>query len=482
MRKSFLPTALAAIAGLLAVMLLTPAGGVAWNTASQAVGVSKAGKPLRGPRGPRGFRGRRGLRGLPGAKGATGAAGPAGAAGAHGAAGARGATGARGPNGGLSVYCAAAQASPAVYRSAPCRARSQVVWGTGGVVGKSSSIAIGTDGFPVATFYDEGNHNLGFAHCVDPACSNPAGITTLDLGNDVGNTNSLAIGSDGNPVVSYYDATAQDLKVAHCVDPNCVSPVELNTPATTGNVGFGTSLAIGTDGNPVIAFMDFTQPFPLELKVMHCNDRACAGSNEVTNTVFNFGQNETPHVDASLAIGADGNPVIAFAKANELWVAHCSDVSCAATPQTRMLDPVGGLFPSLAIGRDGNPVLSFYNTSGSATWVADCNDPACAGSGDVKNLLDADSAYGRLAVGLDGNPVISVHRQNRLDLVRCNDVSCAGGNEQFSTMDGSAQVWPAANSIAMGVDGSPVVSYSDCPGFGPECNLKIARAAFVPGS
>jgi Collagen triple helix repeat (20 copies) len=485
MRKSLLPTAVAAIVALLAVMLLTPAGGVAWNTASQAVGASKAGKPLRGPRGPRGFRGPRGLRGLrglAGANGAPGAAGPAGAAGAPGAAGARGATGARGPNGGLSVYCAAAQASPSVYRSAPCQARSQVVWGNGGVVGKSSSIAIGTDGFPVATFYDQGNHNLGFAHCVDPACSNPAVITTLDLGNDVGNSNSLAIGLDGNPVVSYFDGTAQDLKVAHCIDPNCVSPVELNTPATTGNVGLWTSLAIGTDGNPVIAFQDQTSPVPFELKVMHCNDLACAGNNEVTNIVFSFGLNETAHVEPSLAIGADGNPVIAFDKANELWVAHCSDVSCAATPQTRMLDPVG-LFPSLAIARDGNPVLSFYTTSGTeGTWVADCDDPACAGTGDVKNLLAADSTYGRLAMGLDGNPVISLHRASHLDLARCNDVSCAGSNEQFSTIDSSTYIWPAANSIAVGVDGSPVVSYSDCPSFGPECNLKIARGPAVPGS
>jgi len=47
-------------------------------------------------------------------------------------------------------------------------------------------------------------------------------ITTVDdPDKKVGLWTSIAIGTDGNPVISYFDETAGALKVVHCGTPSC---------------------------------------------------------------------------------------------------------------------------------------------------------------------------------------------------------------------------------------------------------------------
>jgi hypothetical protein len=41
-------------------------------------------------------------------------------------------------------------------------------------------------------------------------------LTTLDSSGNVGQYSSVAIGTDGLALISYYDANNGDLKVAHC--------------------------------------------------------------------------------------------------------------------------------------------------------------------------------------------------------------------------------------------------------------------------
>ncbi len=48
-------------------------------------------------------------------------------------------------------------------------------------------------------------------------------LTTVDSAGRVGDNGSITIGADGLPVISYYDDTNKDLKVAHCADPACAS-------------------------------------------------------------------------------------------------------------------------------------------------------------------------------------------------------------------------------------------------------------------
>ena len=90
-----------------------------------------------------------------------------------------------------------------------------------GNVGQFTSVTLGADGLGLISYYDATNGNLKVAHCSNRACSS-ATLTTLDDTGDVGHYTSVTLGADGFGLISYYDATNGNLKVAHCSDRSCV--------------------------------------------------------------------------------------------------------------------------------------------------------------------------------------------------------------------------------------------------------------------
>jgi hypothetical protein len=90
-----------------------------------------------------------------------------------------------------------------------------------GSVGQYSSVAIGTDGLALISYYDATNGDLKVAHCADLACT-AAALTMVDSAGSVGQYSSVTIGADGLALISYYDETNGDLKVAHCSNLLCV--------------------------------------------------------------------------------------------------------------------------------------------------------------------------------------------------------------------------------------------------------------------
>jgi hypothetical protein len=90
-------------------------------------------------------------------------------------------------------------------------------------VGFYAAIAIGGDGLPVVSYYDETNGDLKLLYCDDPRCAGDesGNIQILDGAGDVGLYSSLVLDAAGNPVVGYYDFTNGDLKVLRCSNPRC---------------------------------------------------------------------------------------------------------------------------------------------------------------------------------------------------------------------------------------------------------------------
>ncbi len=301
---------------------------------------------------------------------------------------------------------------------------------TGGRVGEYASIAIGSDGNPVMSYRDNTNRVLKLAACTDPKCASTS-IVVVDDGNagvnSVGLDTSIAIGADGNPVITYHDATNGNLKIAVCNSPTCDDVITINVLDPIRD-GFSSSVAIGTDGNPIVAYNDYSDG----LIVAACGTPLCAGAPTITSLDAAQFSGREP----SITIGSDGNPLIAYhSYSTGLHLAACSNASCTEAV-TRDIDTDTGLtgtlgrYPSMTIGLDGNPVISYVDDRGAGDLVvAACTAPACAG--DVKiTALDAgsDPSYSTATViGTDGRPVVGylVNSPTKLKAAVCGNADCA---------------------------------------------------------
>ena len=150
-------------------------------------------------------------------------------------------------------------------------------------LGWFSSIAIGTDGNPVISYLDSINETLKVAVCDDPACES-ATVRTLGASSPVGSfvSASILIGTDGNPVISYFfnpgDSHTQidvgTLNVAACNDPSC-SSVTITVLDSSGVTGQSNAITLDTNGLPAISYYDRTNE---DLKLARCSNASCTSA------------------------------------------------------------------------------------------------------------------------------------------------------------------------------------------------------------
>jgi|GEM_PF-1066872 len=340
-----------------------------------------------------------------------------------------------------------------------------------GDVGNYTSITIGSDGLPVISYYDKTNADLKVAKCADAACSGTPTITTLDSIGVVGQCASIAIGADGLPLISYCGATSTVLKVAKCVDAACnVGTPTINTLDSDHN---WSSLAIGTDGLPVISYHSGYPNY--DLKVAKCVNAACSGTPTIT-TLDSAG---IVGYYPSIIIGTDGLPVISYYDNTNhtLKVAKCANAACGGPPTITTLDRAGdvGMSTSITIGADGLPVISYYDNTNHTLKVAKCANAACGGTPTI-TTLDSAGDVGRdtsITIGADGLPVISYYDYTNGDLkvAKCANAACTG-TPTITTLDSAGDVGQAC-SITIGADGLPIISYYDAT----NKTLKVAKCA-----
>jgi len=352
-------------------------------------------------------------------------------------------------------------------------------------VGKWSSIAIGTDGNPVISYYDATATSLKVAHCNDPAC-NSSSKTVVDNAGNVGRFSSIAIGKDGFPVISYHHVGVPippppgnlGLKFVRCTSIACTT----HAPALTLDGGqFNgqfTSLVIDSDGVPAISYYDGS---PQNLKLFICDDFEC-GPNEGagTGTAINLDITADAGKHSSMALGADRFLVISYYDVNaaNLKTAHCNGIPCAGF-NLQIIDGGGnvGQWSSIAIGTDGNPVISYYDATGTRLRVAHCETPNCTTFNNPKPIVDDFDFVGidvgrfsSMEIGPRGFPVISYYDDTNGDLkvAHCNNHVCSSATlTSVYTTGGVGQ----HTSMAIGEDGHAVISYYDVD----NGNLKVLK-------
>lgn len=297
--------------------------------------------------------------------------------------------------------------------------------------------------------------------------------TNVDTTGDVGIYDSIKIGADGLGVISYYDTTNHDLKVAHCSNVSCTSATT-TSPDTTGDVGQYTSMAIAPDGFPIISYYDVTNT---ALKVIKCGNADCTSGN-TTTTLDSQGANNTGQF-TSIAIGIDGFAVISYyyATGGDLYIKHCTNATCSTSDTATALDTTNttGQDTSIAIGTDGYPVISYYYATGLDLKFVKCNNLSCSSFATPVSLDTAqdDGAYSTMAIGTDGYPVIAYQQGTGtvgMKVAKCLNTGCTG-TPTLTIVDSTVVNVGAYTSLAMGQDGYPVISYKDST----NSTMKVAK-------
>ncbi len=275
-------------------------------------------------------------------------------------------------------------------------------------------------GIPVMAYVDAGDHTLRVVSCGNALCDAQQAAATYTTVTSVGENGegagtAIAIGVDGRPVIAFRNGDRGALTVAHCGDPRCEDPgaitiTELDPgegrPIDGVDNGSWPSIAIGADGLPIIAYHDAARG---ALKIAHCEDGACT---QATIAILDRGGSNADGdgvgTDTAIAIGPDDLPVVAFrdAKDQALKLARCSDERCTqAVISTVVREP--GLDPghntSMQLGPDGSPLLLYGDWSATepGIYYARCASPTC----EAATLRQVDNpALGETAdpaLGLD---------------------------------------------------------------------------------
>jgi hypothetical protein len=370
---------------------------------------------------------------------------------------------------------------------APLPAVAQTLLDTAGDVGRTSSVAIGTDGRPLVAYRDATNGTVKVAHCNDAACTG-ATLSTIDAGDDP----ALVIGADGRGLIAYVSAGS--LKAAHCDDVACTSA---STTVVDGpNVAPArVTVLIGSDALPLIVSMkQVSGPIGPSVTTAHCTTASCSSATVSVHGSTGTGGTQ----DTAAALGTDGLPLVAWVVSNAAspLVRRCADIACTAlTPQPPETARVGrepfttfqfAAAPSLVIGADGRGLVSYdfrqILLGLTSHQVAHCADALCTGFDTVLVMptVPASSTNVALTASPSGQPWFVRNQSGRLRLSRCDDATCTTRTETC------ALVGTTSVALAWGADGQPLSTFQTSSGLDlgaahdfAACPAPVAGAADV---
>ena len=333
-------------------------------------------------------------------------------------------------------------------------------------VGSSVSIALRSDGRPVIAHHNQTSGWLKLYSCSDAACVTGLSRTLDNVGADVGEDTSIAIRPNGLPVVVYRDVAGQALKLFDCTNETCSAGVARILDDTVNVSARNTSMVLRADGRPFIAYHE-TPGFTL--RAYDCANVSCS-SGLVRTLTGGFSRG------SAVQIRADGRPMIALGGSAGAGVRvrlfDCVDVDCsAATVRT----PPSGAFAgpvALLIRNSGRPLIATTGIEGSLQ-MSDCADAIC--STNVQTVLTTGRTSETVDMKLRSNgfPLIAYGNilaadQSDLRLFDCANSSCSAGSIRTIVSNGD---FGTDVALALRSDGRPVIAYYDA--FNDDLRLRI---------
>jgi hypothetical protein len=323
-------------------------------------------------------------------------------------------------------------------------------------VGSSVSIALRSDGRPVIAHHNNTSGWLKLYSCSDAACV--TGISRiLDIaGADVGEDTSVAIRPNGLPVIVYRDVAAQALKLFDCTTETCSTGVARILDDSVDVSARNTSMVLRADGRPFIAYYEFTN---FTVRAYDCANVSC--SSGVVCTLSGGGVTST-----DVQIRADGRPLIAVGgnpgAGTRVRLYDCTNLDCTtatvrAPPSTPSAAPV-----ALLIRSNDRPLIATTGLSGNLT-MSDCADAIC--SSTLQTILTTGTSFNTVAMKLRSNgfPLIAygdvvAANQSDLALFDCSNTSCTAGSIRTIVSNGD---FGAEVALALRADDRPVIAYYD---------------------
>lgn len=263
-------------------------------------------------------------------------------------------------------------------------------------VGAQLALAVDSTGRPGIAYYDETNGDLKYARLADGGNWD---VRTVEFRGNTGLNPSLAFNRANQPLISYYSATRQDLRLGWMTG----SRWRTRAIATRGSVGRFSSIAVSpTDGSSRIAYESASKR-----RVMLARQR---GGGVVVATLA-----AAPEWASrpSLAFNAAGEPSVSYSdpaqnrlvlstqvrspKGRLTWN-HATVASGPVPASTLRFDPASGQ-PLLVYTSGGNVMLASGGANGWASTTLGPGTSAAAALGGESDRLSVLSGNNLLDVG-----------------------------------------------------------------------------------
>ncbi len=321
-------------------------------------------------------------------------------------------------------------------------------------VGLYTSLALDANGDPHISYYDDTHDNLKYAYKSGRSWQ----VETVDTTGNVGSHTSLALATHGAPHISYYDDTNDDLKYAY----KSGGSWRIETVDATGSVGLYASLSLDTNDNPHISYWDGNPHYDLK----YAYKSGGTWHRETVDSAGNVGGYN------SIALDADGNPHISYYDLTHHALKYACKFGGSWTIET--VDTIGnvGEYTSLALDANGNPHISYYDSAQKLKYAYK--------SGGIWHIetVDATGEVGQftsLAMDDKGTPHISYYDGNGSGGLH-RDLKYAyksGGTWHIETVESIGEVGQYT-SLALDVNGNPYISYYESY---PNFDLKFTTTA-----
>jgi hypothetical protein len=254
---------------------------------------------------------------------------------------------------------------------------------TGGFVGYEPYIAIDPMGAPWVS-YAYNINDLRVARYVGTSgtgCADSAWTcTTIESSGDVGNDSSIAFDPAGNPWISHRDIANDDLRIARYVGSGgtgCASSAwtDCGVVDSTGDVGQNLSMVFGPGGNALISYYDVTEA---NLKLA-----TYVGSGGNCDDTGGSDAWQCAAIDATNDVG--DNSSLAVDSSGSLWISYY-DTTNTNTKIAKLSNRMGEITTSASpAALAGNAINESHADMSSVSDTSNRDDADCSGGGTWNN-------------------------------------------------------------------------------------------------